>query len=73
MKREDDRNKDYTIVLVRCFLGNKEPSESGLEELDTPNGFYFSVPCLKGKNISESHWLWSNGEKKELVVSCNPS
>ena len=49
MKREDDRNEDYTIVLVRCFLGNKEPSESGFEELDTPNGFYFSVPCINRK------------------------
>ena len=71
MKREDKLNNNYTIVLVRCFLGDNDPTESGLEELDTPNGFYFSVSCSESKNISESHWLWSNGVKKEVVVSCN--
>ena len=70
-KRMDKLNNNYTIVLVRCDLGDNDPTESGLEELDTVNGFYFSISCKEGKNFSESHWLWSNGMKKEVVIYCN--
>ena len=63
----DKLNDSYTIVLVRCYLGDNDPTESGLEELDTVNGFYFSISCKEGKNFSESHWLWSNGVKKEVI------
>ena len=71
LKRMDKLNDSYTIVLVRCYLGDNDPTESGLEELDTVNGFYFSISCKEGKNFSESHWLWSNGMKKEVVIYCN--
>ena len=54
-------------MLFRC----NDPTESGLEELDTVNGFYFSISCKEGKNFTESHWLWSNGMKKEVVIYCN--
>ena len=64
LKRMDKLNDSYTIVLVRCYLGDNDPTESGLEELDTVNGFYFSISCKEGKNFSESHWLWSNGMNK---------
>ena len=51
--------------------GDNDPTESVIEELDTVNGFYFSISWKEGKNFSESHWLWSNGMKKEVVISCN--
>ena len=47
----DKLNDSYTIVLVRCYLGDNDPTESGLEELDTVNGFYFSISCKEGKNF----------------------
>ena len=67
----DKLNDSYTIVLVRCYLGDNDPTESGLEELDTVNGFYFSISCKPfigiQKNVSTMINLFIDLNSKDFL------